>query len=61
MVQERFLDSAKAKGVFQLTFYDIDLSANPPPPGARALVVTDRDDRDHGGETRDDDSRDPPF
>jgi len=32
--QERLLDSAKAKGVFQLTFYDLDLSANPPPPGS---------------------------
>ena len=32
--QERLLDSAKAVGAFQLTFYDLDLSANPPPPGS---------------------------
>jgi hypothetical protein len=32
--QERLLDSANATGVFQLTFYDLDLSANPPPPGS---------------------------
>ncbi len=32
--QELLLDSAQAKGVFQLTFYDLDLSANPPPPGS---------------------------
>ena len=38
--QERLLDSAKAKGVFQLTFYDFDLSANPPPPGSTLLLFT---------------------
>jgi hypothetical protein len=38
--QERLLDSAKAKGVFQLTFYDFDLSANPPPPGSALLLFT---------------------
>ena len=32
--QELLLDSTQAKGVFQLTFYDLDLSANPPPPGS---------------------------
>lgn len=32
--QERLLDSATAAGVFQLTFYDLDLSASPPPPGS---------------------------
>lgn len=33
--QARLLDSAKARGVFQLTFYDLDLSAFPPlPPGS---------------------------
>lgn len=32
--QARLADSAKARGVFQLTFYDLDLSANPPPPGS---------------------------
>jgi hypothetical protein len=32
--QARLADSAKAVGVFQLTFYDLDLSANPPPPGS---------------------------
>jgi len=32
--QAQLLDSAKATGVFQLTFYDLDLSANPPPPGS---------------------------
>ena len=32
--QERLLDSAQATGVFQLTFYDLDLSAHPPPPGS---------------------------
>lgn len=38
--QERLLDSAKAKGVFQLTFYDLDLSANPPPPGSIVPLFT---------------------
>ena len=38
--QERLLDSAKAKGVFQLTFYDLDLSANPPPPGSILPLFT---------------------
>ena len=32
--QVQLLDSARATGVFQLTFYDLDLSANPPPPGS---------------------------
>lgn len=32
--QEQLLDSARAQGVFQLTFYDLDLSASPPPPGS---------------------------
>lgn len=32
--QELLLDSANATGVFQLTFYDLDLSASPPPPGS---------------------------
>lgn len=34
------LDSAGAKGVFQLTFYDLDLSANPPPPGSILPLFT---------------------
>src|SRR5467141_2216841 len=38
--QERLLDSAKAKGVFQLTFYDLDLSNNPPPPGSILPLFT---------------------
>jgi hypothetical protein len=38
--QERLLDSAKARGVFQLTFYDLDLSANPPPPGSILPLFT---------------------
>ena len=38
--QERLLDSARAKGVFQLTFYDIDLSNNPPPPGSILPLFT---------------------
>ena len=38
--QERLLDSASAQGVFQLTFYDIDLSANPPPPGSILPLFT---------------------
>jgi hypothetical protein len=32
--QARLADSAKAVGLFQLTFYDLDLSASPPPPGS---------------------------
>src|ERR1700752_1021406 len=32
--QEQLLDSARAQGVFQLTFYDLDLSNNPQPPGS---------------------------
>ena len=32
--QAQLLDSARARGVFQLTFYDLDLSANPPPAGS---------------------------
>ncbi|HTK82808.1 MAG TPA: hypothetical protein VL633_10990 [Bacteroidota bacterium] len=32
--QMRLLDSVKAIAVFQLTFTDLDLSANPPPPGS---------------------------
>jgi len=32
--QVQLLDSARATGVFQLTFYDLDLSASPPPPGS---------------------------
>ena len=32
--QVQLLDSARAKAVFQLTFYDLDLSASPPPPGS---------------------------
>jgi hypothetical protein len=38
--QEQLLDSAKATGVFQLTFYDLDLSANPPPPGSILPLFT---------------------
>jgi len=38
--QELQLDSAKAKGLFQLTFYDLDLSANPPPPGSILPLFT---------------------
>ena len=32
--QMQILDSVKAIAVFQLTFADLDLSANPPPPGS---------------------------
>ena len=32
--QMDLLDSVKAIAVFQLTFTDLDLSANPPPPGS---------------------------
>lgn len=38
--QERLLDSAKAEGLFQLTFYDLDLSTNPPPPGSILPLFT---------------------
>jgi len=38
--QERLLDSARAVGVFQLTFYDLDLSADPPPPGSILPLFT---------------------
>jgi hypothetical protein len=38
--QARLLDSARAKGVFQLTFYDLDLSNNPPPPGSILPLFT---------------------
>ncbi|HEX4560699.1 MAG TPA: hypothetical protein VH113_02610 [Gemmatimonadales bacterium] len=38
--QERILDSARAVGVFQLTFYDLDLSADPPPPGSILPLFT---------------------
>src|SRR3989475_321650 len=39
--QERLLDSARAKGVFQLTFYDLDLSGFPPlPPGSILPLFT---------------------
>ena len=32
--QVQLLDSARATGVFQLTFFDLDLTASPPPPGS---------------------------
>jgi len=38
--QVQLLDSANARGVFQLTFYDLDLSANPPPPGSILPLFT---------------------
>jgi hypothetical protein len=38
--QEQLLDSAKATGVFQLTFYDLDLSNNPQPPGSILPLFT---------------------
>lgn len=39
--QERLLDSARAKGVFQLTFYDLDLRGFPPqPPGSVLPLFT---------------------
>jgi len=38
--QERLLDSARAQGVFQLTFYDLDTSNNPPPPGSILPLFT---------------------
>ena len=37
--QARLLDSAKARGVFQLTFYDLDLSGFPPPPPGSILPL----------------------
>jgi hypothetical protein len=38
--QELLLDSARAQGVFQLTFYDLDLSNNPQPPGSILPLFT---------------------
>lgn len=38
--QGLLLDSAHARGVFQLTFYDLDLSADPPPPGSILPLFT---------------------
>ena len=38
--QELLLDSARATGVFQLTFYDLDTSNNPPPPGSILPLFT---------------------
>jgi len=38
--QEALLDSAKATGVFQLTFFDLDVSTNPPPPGSILPLFT---------------------
>lgn len=38
--QRMLLDSARAQGVFQLTFYDLDVSANPPPPGSALPLFT---------------------
>ncbi len=39
--QERLLDSARARGVFQLTFYDLDLTGFPPqPPGSILPLFT---------------------
>jgi len=38
--QELLLDSAKARGVFQLTFYDLDVSNSPPPPGSILPLFT---------------------
>jgi hypothetical protein len=38
--QELLLDSAQAQGVFQLTFYDLDTSNNPPPPGSILPLFT---------------------
>ena len=37
--QVRLLDNAKARGVFQLTFYDLDLSGFPPPPPGSILPL----------------------
>ena len=38
--QVQLVDSAKARGLFQLTFYDFDLSNNPPPPGSNLPLFT---------------------
>jgi len=39
--QERLLDSARARGLFQLTFYDLDLRGFPPqPPGSILPLFT---------------------
>jgi hypothetical protein len=39
--QEQLLDSARARGVFQLTFYDLDLRGFPPqPPGSVLPLFT---------------------
>ena len=39
--QERLLDSARARGVFRLTFYDLDLNGFPPqPPGSILPLFT---------------------
>lgn len=38
--QELLLDSARAKGVFQLTFYDLDISSTPQPPGSILPLFT---------------------
>jgi len=46
--QSALLDTIRAIAVFQLTFTDLDLSANPPPPGSilplfAALGLVDAD------------------
>jgi hypothetical protein len=38
--QARLLDSARALGVFQLTFYDLDLSGDSLPPGSILPLFT---------------------
>src|SRR5436190_2480110 len=38
--QEALLDSANAKGVFQLTFFDLDLSTDSQPPGSILPLFT---------------------
>ena len=38
--QAQLVDSVKARGLFQLTFYDLDLSTNPPPPGSNLPLFT---------------------
>ncbi|HET7790279.1 MAG TPA: hypothetical protein VFK78_05720 [Gemmatimonadales bacterium] len=38
--QERMLDSAHAQGLFQLTFYDLDLSGDSLPPGSILPLFT---------------------
>ncbi len=38
--QVALLDSARARGVFQLTFFDLDLSNNPQPPGSILPLFT---------------------